>query len=193
MVKVSRLLPSYKDSDAEHKILSPSLSCVSYAAVLTSCMFAAAHVPGTLANLLRDLQAGCEVTELEKMAALHDYVEKYVCAYIRSLAVACQWAISCLLPCRQDTAVEHGPCWGVLGIHALGPRCHCSTAQTRNLGTTRKKKGLCQHGQNLAKSPFSGIAPLFQSNCCPQGLVWFQTSYFQELTGFTIDSVSQTC
>lgn len=46
------------------------LSCVSPAAALISCVFATAHVPGTLASLLRDLQAGCEVMELENTSSI---------------------------------------------------------------------------------------------------------------------------
>lgn len=165
------------------------LSCVSPAAALISCVFATAHVPGTLASLLRDLQAGCEVMELENTSSIAWLCREIcLCQHMFSGSGLSPWAISCLLPCRQDTAVGYGPCCGVLGIHAVGPRCHCSTTQTRQLHSMGK--GPHQDWQILAKS---GIPLLFQSDCCPQGLVWFQSSYFQELMGFTIDSVSQTC
>lgn len=122
MVKLSRLLPTCKVSRADRKIPALSLFCVSPAAALPSCVFATAHVPGTLASLLRDLQAGCEVMELGRAAALHDYVEKYVCAYVCSLAVACYhgpFPVFC--PIGKTQLLGMGPVVECLAFMRLGP------------------------------------------------------------------------
>ena len=127
-----------------------------------------------------------------RTAALHDYVEKYVCAYVCCLAAACYhgpFPVFC--PAGETELLGMDPVVERLAFVSLGPGV---IAQQPKRGiVTLQEKGPCQDWQILAKSPSSGIPPLFQSDRCPHGLVWFQPSCFQELMGFTVDSVSQTC
>lgn len=96
------------------------LLCFTCSIMLAWCMFSTGHVPCTLASLLRDLQAGCKVMELEKTNSIA-WLCKEICLCLRKFSGSglSPWAISCLLPSRQDTAVGHESCCRVLGIHAF--------------------------------------------------------------------------
>lgn len=74
----------------------------------------------------------------EKRAALYDYVEKYVCAYICSLAVAChQGPFPVFCPVGKTQPLGTDPVVECLAFMQLAPGVG-SAAQMRRLGTTEK-------------------------------------------------------
>lgn len=127
LVKISRLLPTCKVSCAEHMILSQSPWCFTCSSAYNHVCLQAATCQ---AQALSDLQAGCEVMKLGTPATWHDYAEKHACAYTHSLAMPCHHGLfPVFCPAGRTWLLSMDLLW-MLGIHALGPRYHCSVASS---------------------------------------------------------------